>query len=110
MARSVFCVVLALLGTLACFVLIPTFILLLVYVVPSEQGFQILWPLVFAGPLTVLILISISIVVGIVTFRLAEAKVPDDGGSSIQKAATLLVLSATIVVPLIAAWPYIFGW
>jgi hypothetical protein len=109
-ARFVFCVVLALLVALACFVLLPTFILFLVYAVPAEKGSEILWTLVFAGPLTILILTSISVVVGIATFRLAEAKVPDDGGSSMQKAAILLVLSAIIVVPLIAAWPYIFGW
>src|SRR5260370_15497118 len=108
MRRIVLSLIVAFLAAIACFVLLSVvgLVLLRILAPGAFADDTLVWISIFAGPAFLAVLASISLVVGLIAFGVARAKLPDWGWQSTQSFAILLTFAATIAAPVAVAWPH----
>jgi hypothetical protein len=106
MRHTLLCSLVAFLAAIFSFVLTPI-IVLLVLQVASPWAFHddtLTWVLVLAGPLLLAVLVSISVIAGIVAFAVAKARLPDRGWLSAPTFGVVLPLAAIVLGAGAVAW------
>jgi len=101
MRHTVVSLIVAFLAAIACFFLLPALCLVLFRFEDDSLG----WILIFAGGPLFSLLLSITIIVGFVTFLVSKTKLPDRGWLSAQTVGILLTFAATVPTVALITWP-----
>jgi WD40 repeat protein len=108
MRRNVLSLIVAIIAAIACFVLAPIIGLVLSRIVLPGlfEDDTLSWVLVFTGSALFSLLLTITIITGVVAFFLSKAKLPDRGWRSAQTLVILLTFVGTVAAAALITWPF----